>query len=148
MVLRSEEVLKLNFQSIDMIPGERMYFYVPLICKLLNWCFSPGEYFEVQLSTRKTAQTGVLHGLKLHANDSDPKICPVRAVIMLALLYGGDIKLSGPLFLKIHKTGAVLEKEPVVCVLISILVKMKAYNQLDPEHSQSCFDDRYAKARV
>ncbi|KAF8477798.1 hypothetical protein DFH94DRAFT_604144, partial [Russula ochroleuca] len=82
MVLHCEEVLKLTFESIDMIPGE---------------C----EYFECRLSTRKTAQTGVLHGLRLYANDMDPKICPVQALIMLARLYGDSVELKGPLFLKL-----------------------------------------------
>jgi hypothetical protein len=83
---------------------------------------SLGEYFECQLSTRKTAQTGVLHGLKLHANDADPKICPVRAIIMLAMLYSDETEPLGPLFLKIHKTGAVLQKEPVVSAPMDVFL--------------------------
>jgi hypothetical protein len=121
MVLRSEEVLKLEFGSIDMIPGESKAFPYQTSSLTLYFFFFlfKGEYLECQLSTRKTAQTGVLHGLKLHANDADPKICPVRAIIMLAMLYGDDVELSGPLFLKIHKTGAVLQKEPVVSAPIN-----------------------------
>jgi hypothetical protein len=34
------------------------------------------------------------------------------------MLYGKDIKLSGPLFLKINKTGAVMQKEPMVSACI------------------------------
>ncbi|KAJ6628166.1 hypothetical protein B0H10DRAFT_1940716 [Mycena sp. CBHHK59/15] len=56
LLLRFEEVIRLEFESINSIPGNR---------------------FEVQLSTRKSAQTGVGHAWTLHANDLDPKICPV-----------------------------------------------------------------------
>src|SRR5277367_4819261 len=61
----------------------------------------PGGYFLVALKTCKTAQTGVLHTWKLHANDGDEKICPVRAMIRLATLYGEAVELSGPLLLKV-----------------------------------------------
>jgi hypothetical protein len=74
----------------------------------------PGTYFSVALKTRKTAQTGILHTWKLHANDLDEKICPVRALIRLATLYGEDIELSGPLFLRVNSTGAVMQPQPVV----------------------------------
>ncbi|KAJ7877708.1 hypothetical protein B0H14DRAFT_2295908, partial [Mycena olivaceomarginata] len=84
LLLRFEEVVRLQFESINMIPGMR-------------------EYFEVQLSTRKSAQTGVGHAWTLHANDFDPKICPVRALIRLAVVYGETTPLTGPLFLRINK---------------------------------------------
>ncbi|KAK7021481.1 hypothetical protein R3P38DRAFT_3317755 [Favolaschia claudopus] len=84
LLLRFEEVVRLLFESINMIPGTR-------------------EYFEVQLSTRKSAQTGVGHAWKLYANDTDPKICPVRALICLAVVYGETTPLTGSLFLKVNK---------------------------------------------
>ena len=71
-----------------------------------------GEYFEVGLKTWKSAQFGVLHTWRLYANDLDVKMCPMRALIHVAMLYG-DRDLSGPLFLKVNKQGAVSE-EPVV----------------------------------
>jgi hypothetical protein len=74
----------------------------------------PGESFEVQLGTRKSAQTGVGHAWTLHANDLDPKICPVRALIRLAVLYGESVSLAGPLFLKVNKHGAILQDVPIV----------------------------------
>ncbi|KAH9962507.1 hypothetical protein BGW80DRAFT_1545551, partial [Lactifluus volemus] len=95
MFLRIDEVVNLEFESIEMIPGERVYF-------------------SVALKTRKTAQTGILHTWKLHANDQDEKICPVRALIRLAMLYGEDVELSGPLFMRVNSTGAVMQPQPVV----------------------------------
>ncbi|KDQ22200.1 hypothetical protein PLEOSDRAFT_1109321 [Pleurotus ostreatus PC15] len=91
LMLRIEEVLRLEFNSIDMIPGER-------------------EYFDVYLRTCKSSQTGITHGWRLWMNDSDPKICPLRALIRLAVLYGDSSRLSGPLFLKIDVKGAVLHE--------------------------------------
>lgn len=73
-----------------------------------------GEYFEVQLKTRKSAQTGINHVWTLHANDNDPKICPMRALIRLAMLYGENPPLTGPLFLKVNKYGAVMQEAAVV----------------------------------
>jgi hypothetical protein len=64
----------------------------------------------VQLSTRKSAQTGVGHAWTLHANDLDPKICPVRALIRLAVVYGETTPLTGPLFLRINKHGAIQDQ--------------------------------------
>ena len=72
-----------------------------------------GEYFEVGLKTRKSAQFGVLHTWRLYANDLDVKMCPMQALIHVAMLYGNDRDLSGPLFLKLNKQGAV-SQEPVV----------------------------------
>ncbi|KAJ7583766.1 hypothetical protein C8J56DRAFT_711770, partial [Mycena floridula] len=81
MMLRIDEALSLRFESINKIPGER-------------------TYFEVKLGTRKTAQSGVLHSWRLHANDLDPKICPVRMLILLAKLYDSTEK-TGLLFLQV-----------------------------------------------
>jgi hypothetical protein len=78
----------------------------------------------VALKTRKTAQTGVLHTWKLHANDYDVKICPLRAMIRLAMLYGEGIELSSPLFLRVSSTGAVMQPMPVVysfCISLRLL---------------------------
>jgi hypothetical protein len=77
---------------------------------------TPGHYFEVKLTTRKSAQTGVLHTWRLYANDVDEMMCPLRALIRVATLYGNNTKLSGPLFLKVNKQGAVTQ-EPVVSSL-------------------------------
>ncbi|KAJ7450707.1 hypothetical protein B0H11DRAFT_1612766, partial [Mycena galericulata] len=82
MLLRVDEVIKLRFENIDKIPGER-------------------KFINVSLNTRKQNQTGLLHSWRLHANDDDPRICPVRAFILLASLYGPEIKKSGPLFLRV-----------------------------------------------
>lgn len=55
-----------------------------------------------------------MHAWTLHANDDDPKICPMWALIQLAVLYGENITLSGPLFLKVNKNGAIMQDTPVV----------------------------------
>lgn len=65
------------------------------------------------LGTRKSAQTGDTHRWRLHANDDDPMLCPIRMLILLAELYPTTISYSGPLFLKVGKQGAVLETEPM-----------------------------------
>ncbi|KAH7903849.1 hypothetical protein BJ138DRAFT_976983, partial [Hygrophoropsis aurantiaca] len=82
MLLRIDEALNLRLESIDTIPSER-------------------SFFDVSLRTRKSAQTGAPHIWRMHANDKDPKICPKRALTLLAKLYGEDIPLSGPLFVHI-----------------------------------------------
>nr|GAT45003.1 predicted protein [Mycena chlorophos] len=92
LLLRFEEATRLQFESINLIPGTR-------------------DHFEVRLKTRKTSQTG-MHTWVLHANDSDPKICPIRALIRLARVYGDRVGFAGPLFLKVNKYGAVLQ-EPI-----------------------------------
>ncbi|KAJ7792817.1 hypothetical protein B0H14DRAFT_2623484 [Mycena olivaceomarginata] len=86
IMLRIDEVVHLTFENIDKIVGER-------------------RFIDVGLNTRKQNQTGLLHSWRLHANDNDPLICPVRAFILLASLYGPHIKKSGPLFLR---TASVL----------------------------------------
>ncbi|KAJ7164608.1 hypothetical protein C8R43DRAFT_1166537 [Mycena crocata] len=101
LLLRFEEVIRLQFESINIIPGAR-------------------ERFEVQLSTRKSAQTGVGHAWTLYANDEDPKICLMRALIRLSVVYGEAVDLTGPLFLKVNKNGAILQ-DPIVCNFISLL---------------------------
>ncbi|KAG6905051.1 hypothetical protein DXG01_005380 [Tephrocybe rancida] len=95
MFLRIDEVVNLEFSSIEIIPSER-------------------SHIKVALKTRKTAQTGVLHTWKLHANDLDAQICPVQAIIQLATLYGDTIELSGPLLLCTSSTGAVMQSQPIV----------------------------------
>ena len=55
------------------------------------------------------AQTSITHVWTLHANDEDPKICQMQALIWLAVLYGENVSLSGPLLLKVNKNGAVLQ---------------------------------------
>ena len=76
--------------------------------------FLPGKFVDISLNTRKQNQTGLLHSWRLHANDDDPKICPVRAFILLASLYGPEIKKSGPLFLHVTAQGAVMQSQPLV----------------------------------
>ena len=55
----------------------------------------PGCYFEVKLVTHKSAQTGVSHTWQLYANDTDPCICPICALIQLARLYGESASCTG-----------------------------------------------------
>ncbi|KAJ7022551.1 hypothetical protein C8F04DRAFT_1194377 [Mycena alexandri] len=94
MLLRIDEIVKLRFENVDKIPGER-------------------RYIDVGLNTRKQNQTGLLHSWRLHANDDDPKVCPVRAFILLASLYGPEIRKSGPIFLHVSASGAVMQSQPL-----------------------------------
>ncbi|KAG1858356.1 hypothetical protein DFJ58DRAFT_840397 [Suillus subalutaceus] len=100
MLLRIEEVVTLEFTSVEVIPGER-------------------AYIEVRLKTRKSAQTGVLHTWHLWVNDADARLCPVRALIRLASLYGPHKLLKGSLFLRIGKLGDVLHDQPVSTSILS-----------------------------
>jgi hypothetical protein len=117
MLLRIEEVVSLEFKSIDIIPGEREF--IPPFCDQAKVLISfarviPGAYFDVSLVTRKSAQTGVTHSWRVHANDLDVKLCPLRTLIRLAMVYGDNIKLAGPLFLRVNAYGAVTQNLPVV----------------------------------
>ncbi|KAK6980501.1 hypothetical protein R3P38DRAFT_3466418 [Favolaschia claudopus] len=100
MLLRIDEVIKLRFENFEKIPGER-------------------KFVDISLNTRKQNQTGLLHSWRLHANDSDPVICPVRAFILLASLYGPEIKKSGPLFLHVTAQGAVMQSQPLTASVLS-----------------------------
>lgn len=42
----------------------------------------------------------------------------MRALIRLAVLYGENFSLSGPLFLKVNKNGAVMQDTPLVSLLV------------------------------
>ncbi len=68
------------------------------------------------MDKQKSAQTGVNEFWRLYANDNDPKICPVRALIRLRIVYGSAIKPTGPLFLQISPSGAVVVGTPVVFI--------------------------------
>ncbi|KAK6978265.1 hypothetical protein R3P38DRAFT_3411222 [Favolaschia claudopus] len=100
MLLRIDEVIKLRFENFDKIPGER-------------------RYIDISLNTRKQNQTGLLHSWRLHANDGDSSICPVRAFILLASLYGPEIKKTGPLFLHVTAQGAVMQSQPLTASALS-----------------------------
>ncbi|KAK7026618.1 hypothetical protein R3P38DRAFT_3315628 [Favolaschia claudopus] len=100
MLLRIDEVIKLRFENFEKIPGER-------------------KFVDISLNTRKQNQTGLLHSWRLHANDSDPVICPVRAFILLASLYGPEIRKSGPLFLHVTAQGAVMQSQPLTASVLS-----------------------------
>ncbi|KAG0693492.1 hypothetical protein DFH29DRAFT_881407 [Suillus ampliporus] len=99
MLLRIEEVVTLEFSSVEIIPGE--------------------SYVEIRLKTRKSAQTGVLHTWRLWANDADPRLCPVQALIRIACLYGSHVPPRGPLFLRIGKFGDILRDQPVSTSILS-----------------------------
>ncbi|KAJ7023433.1 hypothetical protein C8F04DRAFT_1271362 [Mycena alexandri] len=100
MLLRIDEIVKLRFENVDKIPGER-------------------RYIDVGLNTRKQNQTGLLHSWRLHANDDDPKVCPVWAFILLASLYGPEIRKSGPIFLHVSASGAVMQSQPLTASVLS-----------------------------
>ncbi|KAF7318186.1 hypothetical protein HMN09_00326800 [Mycena chlorophos] len=101
MLLRVDEVVSLEFENIEHIPGER-------------------KYFEVRPKTRKTAQTGITHPWRLHANDKDPKICPMRAMIRLAMVYrSSGVTWSGPMFLQVTASGAIDQTRPLTSSVLS-----------------------------
>ncbi|KAK6983889.1 hypothetical protein R3P38DRAFT_3457862 [Favolaschia claudopus] len=92
MLLRIDEVIKLRFENFEKIPGER-------------------RFVDISLNTRKQNQTGLLHSWRLHANDSDPVVCPVRAFILLASF--------GPLFMHVTAQGAVMQSQPLTASVLS-----------------------------
>ncbi|KAF8224015.1 hypothetical protein L208DRAFT_1425908 [Tricholoma matsutake] len=100
LLLRIEEVICLDFESMNIIPGEF-------------------ERFDVHLKTQKSAQTGITHPWTLHANNDNLKICPMWALIQLAVLYGENITLSGPLFLKVNKNATIMQDTPVTSSMLS-----------------------------
>jgi hypothetical protein len=109
------------------VPSSRLNLSAPVsVCA--------GAYYEVRLKTRKTAQTGVLHTWTLHANDADPVICPVRGLIRLAMIYGREVTPSGPLFLQVHSTGAILSDLPMVSPLLLPLAPPLLTHPADEQH--------------
>ncbi|KAF8350944.1 hypothetical protein F5887DRAFT_913789 [Amanita rubescens] len=95
-------------------------YAVSLEFESINMLLTVCDLFEVCLKTWKQAQTGVGHSWKLFANDDNPKICPVRALICLARLYDGEkINESGPLFLKVDGNGAVHQNSPMTSSMLS-----------------------------
>ncbi|KAF7323498.1 hypothetical protein HMN09_00131000 [Mycena chlorophos] len=101
MLLRVDEVVNLEFENVDHIPKER-------------------KYFDVRPKTRKTAQTGITHPWRLHANDKDPRICPVRAVIRMATAYkSSSVTWSGPMFLQVTASGAIDQTRPLTSPVLS-----------------------------
>ncbi|KAF7967243.1 hypothetical protein HWV62_35061 [Athelia sp. TMB] len=101
--------------------------------RLHDLCFNPNQtaaekrkgvvryvraYFDVKLATRKSAQTGVQHVWRLYANDEDPRLCPMRALIRLSMVYGPEVSTSGPLFLRVNQIGAVTS-EPLTNFTLS-----------------------------
>ena len=52
-------------------------------------------FFEIHLRTCKSAQAGLSHTWKLYANDIDPCICPIHALLQLARLYGPNCTCIG-----------------------------------------------------
>lgn len=77
---------------------------------MLTLADAPGRYFDVTMDTRKNAQTDIAHFWRLWANDLDPRICPKRALIHLARVYGRTLPKTGPLFLQVNNYGAVMGK--------------------------------------
>nr|GAT42317.1 predicted protein [Mycena chlorophos] len=101
MLLRVDEVVNLEFENVDHIPKER-------------------KYFDVRPKTRKTAQTGVGHPWRLHGNDKDPRICPVRAMMRLAMVYDSSgVAWSGPMFLQVTAAGAIDQARPLTSSVLS-----------------------------
>ncbi|KAI5827769.1 hypothetical protein K523DRAFT_374110 [Schizophyllum commune Tattone D] len=92
--------MSLTFESIDKIPGER-------------------GYFDVHLGPRKTQQTGIGHSWRLHANDDDHAVCPVRAILRLLLAYGHSVHKSGSLFLRVNAQGAIDQTKPLTSSALS-----------------------------
>lgn len=57
----------------------------------------------------------------LYANDAQPVICPIRALLRVVGLYKRDIDTSGPLFLSIDASGKV---EPSRRLVFTILFSL------------------------
>ncbi|TCD63080.1 hypothetical protein EIP91_006036 [Steccherinum ochraceum] len=86
MMLRVNEVLKIRFENMQIIPGVR-------------------DRVLIILGPRKTSQTE-LHSYTLFANDDDPRLCPMRMLIMLWSIYSRDgFKPTGLLIRSLNSTG-------------------------------------------
>ncbi|KAG1783660.1 hypothetical protein EV702DRAFT_1190680 [Suillus placidus] len=126
--LLREDMHQLNDYCMNAthMPEERRWGVVRYTAYLFAWLMllqieeaSIGVYVEICLKTRKSAQTGVLHTWRLWANDADPRLCPVQALIRIACLYGSHVPLRGPLFLRIGKFGDILRDQPVSTSILS-----------------------------
>jgi hypothetical protein len=103
MILRIDEALSLTFENIDSLPSERVFpFLINDLFSCLIYDTYPGSYFDVTMETRKNVQMGVAHFWHLWANNTDPRLCPKRALIRLARIYGRDYPKTGPLFLQMN----------------------------------------------
>ena len=115
MILRIDEALSLTFEKIDSLPTKCVFLFPHRYPFLMPCQIIPGSYFDMTMETRKNAQTRVPHIWHLCANDVDPRICPKRALIRLARIYGRDYPKTGPLFLQMNKYGVVIGKA-IVCL--------------------------------
>ncbi|KAL5485569.1 hypothetical protein ACEPAI_8212 [Sanghuangporus weigelae] len=81
---RLNETLSLDFTNID---------------------FSTMGHFTVTLNTRKNMQSGGCQRMRLYANDAEPVICPVRALLRIVGVYKYSADPLGPLFLTVNSKG-------------------------------------------
>ncbi|THH03180.1 hypothetical protein EW145_g6463, partial [Phellinidium pouzarii] len=78
-------------------------------------------YIGVKMLTRKNAQTGEIHEMRLYPNDLDPKICPMRALLSPSgLVEQRKMSLLWLRVLVVHNAPVyILEDTPYVHTLIS-----------------------------
>lgn len=105
MMLRIDEVVSITFENVNHVPDVN-------------------EYFDVTLSHRKTAQAGVGSQFwRLWANDTKPWLCPKRAQILLAMVYGESIDYSGAMFRMVDANGIVQANQPIVCLVAFCFIR-------------------------
>ena len=97
-MLRMEEVVSLTFEH-------------------MNHLLTAEEWFDVSLPPRKASQTGTRGTWRLWANDAKASLCPKRAQLSLAKLYGHTVERKGPLFRQVDSSGAILANSPMVSYL-------------------------------
>ena len=80
------------------------------------------------MDKRKTAQDGINKFWRLYANDEDPLICPIRALMNLHELYAGTVAPAGLLFrqlsLRPHFCHCSIRLPLSVVLLSSILPRL------------------------
>lgn len=93
---------------------------------------------DVTHKTRKSAQTGVQQRWRLRANDGHPRLCPIRALIQVSLVYGKNMDPSGPLWRQTTSYDAVDMTRPVVSVIISLQMLHRSNVHLDCSRAKPC----------
>lgn len=106
---------------------------------------SSAEEVDITHKIRKSAQTGVPQRWRLRANDTDQRLCPIRALIRMATVYGPELEPTGSVFLQTTSYGAVDFNRPVVISLFISLSCSDTYCSLvDSTSHFPCVDQASA----
>ncbi|KAK7016607.1 hypothetical protein R3P38DRAFT_3321045 [Favolaschia claudopus] len=93
----------------------------PPVAYLLAWLMllRVDEVIKLRFENIDKVPGEMLHSWRLHANDTDPMICSVRAFILLASLYATWVARTNSLFLHVSAQGAVMQNQPVTAAALS-----------------------------